>query len=70
MTSNLRMQGLQDDLMRSASELDELSQALDGHVRYLRHSIHQADAHTMGGHVDDLRHSACEMRDIARAIES
>ncbi|QXH54940.1 hypothetical protein [Pseudomonas maumuensis] len=69
MTSNLRMQGLQDDLMRSANELDELSQALDGHVRFLRHSIHQADAHIMGEHVDDLRHSASEMRDIARTIE-
>lgn len=69
MTSNLRMQGLQDDLVRNASELDELCQALDGHARFLRHSIHQADAQAMDEHVDDLRHSACDMRDIARSIE-
>ncbi|BCJ06501.1 MULTISPECIES: hypothetical protein [unclassified Pseudomonas] len=68
MTSNLRMQGLQDDLVRSAGELDQLCQALDGHARFLRHSIHQADAQAMDGHVDDLHHSACEMREIARSI--
>ncbi|PYC28703.1 hypothetical protein [Pseudomonas mosselii] len=69
MTSNLRLQGLQDDLMRNAGELDELCQALDGHARFLRHSIHQADARAMDGHADDLRHSARDMRDIARSIE-
>lgn len=69
MTSNFRMQGLQEDLVRNASELDELCQALDGHARFLRRSVHEADAQAMDGHVDALRHSACDMRDIARSIE-
>ena len=67
--SNLRMQGLQDDLLRTASELDELCQALDGHTQYLRHSVHQADATAMHSHAQDLRHSADDMRQIADAIE-
>lgn len=70
MNSNLRMQGLQDDLMRSATELDELCEALDGHALFLRHSVHQADAQAMNGHVEGLRGTACEMREIASAIEA
>lgn len=67
--SNLRMQGLQDDLLRTAGELDTLCQALDGHAQYLRHSVHQADATAMHSHAEDLRHSADDMRQIADAIE-
>ncbi|QVM93481.1 hypothetical protein JYG34_10865 [Pseudomonas entomophila] len=70
MNSNLRMQGLQDDLMRTATELDELCEALDGHALFLRHSVHQADAQAMNGHVEGLRDTACEMRDIANAIDA
>ncbi|MDH0649075.1 hypothetical protein N5D48_18515 [Pseudomonas sp. GD03858] len=68
MTSNFRMQGLQDDLMRTATELDALCQTLEGHAMYLRHSIHHADARAMDGHTGELRHSASEMRGIARGI--
>lgn len=69
MITNLRMQGLQDDLLRTASDLDTLCQALDGHATFLQHSVHKADASAMEGHAGDLRHSACDMREIARAIE-
>lgn len=69
MTFNLRMQGLQDDLLRTANELDDLCQALDRHAQYLRHSVHQADAKTMQEHAEGLRHSAGDMREIADAIE-
>lgn len=68
MPSNQRLQHLQDDLMRSATELDTLCQALDGHALFLRHSVHQADARTMDNHVDDLRGSASELRSIAHTI--
>ncbi|WP_248919730.1 hypothetical protein [Pseudomonas entomophila] len=70
MISNLRMQGLQDDLMRTATELDELCEALSGHALFLRDSVHKADAQAMGGHVEGLRDTACEMRHIANSIEA
>lgn len=70
MISNLRMQGLQHDLMRTATELDELCEALDGHALFLRHSVHKADALAMDEHVDGLRGTACEMRDIANTIDA
>ncbi|MDR2306625.1 MAG: hypothetical protein LBE53_05435 [Paucimonas sp.] len=69
MISNLRMQGLQDDLLRTATDLDLLCQALDGHALYLRHSIHQADAQAMDNQAEALRDTAGEMRDIAEAIQ-
>lgn len=68
MPSNQRLQRLQDDLLHTAAELDTLCQALDGHALFLRHSIHKADARTMDNHVEDLRGSACELRDIAHTI--
>ncbi|MDH0303449.1 MULTISPECIES: hypothetical protein [unclassified Pseudomonas] len=68
MTPNLRLQGLQGDLMRTATELEALSQTLNGHAVFLRHSIHQADAQAMDEHAGGLRRCASEMRGIARGI--
>jgi hypothetical protein len=68
MVVNHRLRSLQDDLLRNATDIDTLCQALDGHTLFLRHSIHHADAQAMGSHAEELRGSACEMRDIARTI--
>lgn len=68
MPGKQRMQGLQDDLLRTATDLDSLCQALEGHARYLRHSIHQADAEAMSEQAEGLHDSACTLRDIARNI--
>jgi hypothetical protein len=68
MPAKPRMQNLQNDLLSTASDLESLSEALDGHARYLRYSIHRHDASTLDGHAQDLRETASEMRDIAQGI--
>ncbi|MBC3411050.1 MULTISPECIES: hypothetical protein [Pseudomonas] len=70
MPATPRMQGLQDDLLRTAADLDTLSEALDGHARYLRHSIHKDDAPALDDHAQGLRDSAGDMRDLAATINS
>lgn len=69
MVANLRMQGLKEDLMRTAVDLDTLSQALDGHTRYLRHSANACEAMAMHMHVDGLRASAEALRGAAQNID-
>lgn len=68
MPSTPRMQGLQTDLLRTASDLDLLSEALDGHARYLRHSIHKAEAAVLDEHAQGLRDSAGHLRELAGTI--
>jgi hypothetical protein len=63
------MQGLQHDLLRTASDLDHLCEALDGHARYLRHSIHRDEAPTLDEHAQGLRDSADDLRELAQTIK-
>ncbi|HGM5581527.1 TPA: hypothetical protein ACKP22_005401 [Pseudomonas putida] len=68
MATNFRLLGLQDDLRHTARQIDHLCHALDGHARFLRHSVHQDDAAAMGEQVQELRDSAEDMREIAQLI--
>lgn len=68
MLVNLRMQRLQDDLQRTANELEVVCRGLSGHARYLRHRVHGHDAQAMDGHTQGLKSSACTLRQIAHAL--
>ncbi|MBF8730436.1 MULTISPECIES: hypothetical protein [Pseudomonas] len=68
MLANLRMQRLQDDLKRTATELEDVCRGLAGHTRYLRHRVHGHDAKAMDSHAQGLQSSACTLRQIAQAI--
>lgn len=68
MLANLRMQRLQDDLQRTATELEDVYRELCGHARYLRHSVHGCEAKAMDSHAKRLQSSACTLRQIAQAM--
>ncbi|MBA1200563.1 hypothetical protein G7009_01950 [Pseudomonas capeferrum] len=63
-----RMQDLQDDLKRTASELASISRALHAHARYLQHSVHDADPEVITSQVTGPRATASELREIAEII--
>lgn len=66
--NNRRMQDLQDDLKRTASDLDILSRALHGHAQFMQHSVHRADAVALTGQIAGLQATASELREIAKSI--
>lgn len=68
MTTNYRLLSLQRDLMSTAQQIDQLCRGLEGHARFLRHSVHPEDANTMGEQAQELRDSAQDMRGIAHTI--
>ena len=68
MLANLRMQRLQDDLQRTAAELEDVYRGLYGHARYLRHSVPGPEAEAMDSHTKRLQSSARTLRQIAQAI--
>lgn len=68
MLSHGRMLDLQQDLMHTARQLDDLCRGLDGHARFLRHSVHRSDANAMKGKAQVLRGCASHLRDIAQSI--
>lgn len=68
MQATTRLQEMQDDLKYSASELEKIAHALDGHARHLQHSVHQADALVVRKRQDDLQAWASELRELAHGI--
>lgn len=70
MVHTVHMQDLQDDLLRTARQLDELCQGLDGHSRFLHRTTHLDDAKGVDAHARALRASAIVMKDLARSIHT
>lgn len=68
MPANHRMQCLQEDLQRTATQLEEVCRWLAGHVRYLHHTMHDNDARMMDGHTRGLLTSAWNLCEIAKSI--
>lgn len=68
MPANYRMQCMQEDLQRTAAQLEEVCHGLAGHVRYLHHTMHGSDAKAMDGHAQSLLTSALELREVAKSI--
>ena len=68
MLSHGRMLDLQQDLMHTARQLEDLCRGLDGHARFLHHSVHRRDATTIKGKAQVLRGSASHLRNIAESI--
>jgi hypothetical protein len=62
------MQSLQEDLRRTAGELDAISKALQGHAAYLSRSSQQADVALVHRQIHDLQASVSELRGIADAM--
>ena len=69
MSSSTRLQDMQDDLNRTASELEKLSRALEGHARYLQHTVHRDDAAPVRNCQEGLQTWATELRELARGME-
>lgn len=70
MQATTRLQEMQEDLKYSASELEKIARALDGHARHLQHSVHQTDALVVRKRQDDLQAWATELRELAHGIAS
>ncbi|MDF0731635.1 hypothetical protein P0Y43_13025 [Pseudomonas entomophila] len=68
MFANVRLLVLQDDLIHTAQQLDELCRGLEGHARFLGHSLYRADASAMSERANELRDSARQMRHIAQTM--
>lgn len=69
MHANIRLQETQDDLIRTASELEKISLALEGHARYLQHTVHQIDALEVRNCQNGLQTWARELRELAKGID-
>ncbi|MGF6593747.1 hypothetical protein ABIE20_003976 [Pseudomonas sp. 2835] len=68
MAADLRMKAIHDDLQAAAADLERVSLDLRGHVLYLQHSIHQADAAAVLGRIAGLRTSVDDLRGVADSI--
>ncbi len=68
MSVSQRTQALQQDLRSTASELEQISRALQGHAAYLAHSVHQGDAELVRGQIHDLQATIDQLREIARSM--
>lgn len=69
MQATIRLQEMQDDLKYTASELEKIARALDGHARHLQHSVHQTDTLDVRKCQDDLQTWARELREVAHGID-
>ncbi|WP_434771856.1 hypothetical protein [Pseudomonas entomophila] len=68
MSAPHRTQSLQEDLRRTASELEAISRALQGHAAYLSRGSQQADIALVHQQIHDLQASVSELRGIADAM--
>ena len=68
MAADLRMKTIHDDLQATAADLERVSLDLRGHVLYLQHSIHQADAVEVLGRIAGLKTSVDDLRGVADTI--
>ncbi|MFR0673010.1 hypothetical protein ACLUUI_06545 [Enterobacterales bacterium AW_CKDN230030176-1A_HGKHYDSX7] len=68
MSAPRRMQSLQEDLRRTAGELEAISRALQGHAAYLSRSSQQGDVALVNRQIHDLQASVSELRGIADAM--
>ncbi|MGE8045226.1 hypothetical protein ACQKO6_13560 [Pseudomonas monteilii] len=68
MSAPRRTQSLQEDLRRTAGELEAISKALQGHAAYLSRGSQQADVALVNRQIHDLQASVNELRGIADAM--
>ncbi|CAM3867060.1 hypothetical protein D3C81_517320 [compost metagenome] len=68
MAADLRMKAIHDDLQHTAADLERVSLDLRGHVLYLQHSVHQADAAAVLGRIAGLQSSVDDLRGVAETI--
>ncbi|MNF80777.1 hypothetical protein D3C84_630270 [compost metagenome] len=62
------MKAIHDDLQHTAADLERVSLDLRGHVLYLQHSVHQADAAAVLGRIAGLQSSVDDLRGVANTI--
>ncbi|MCE5984471.1 MULTISPECIES: hypothetical protein [Pseudomonas] len=62
------MKAIHDDLQHTAADLERVSLDLRGHVLYLQHSVHQADAAAVLGRIAGLQSSVDDLRGVAETI--
>lgn len=62
------MKDIQQDLQKTANDLESISQSLSGHAVFLQHSIHAKDAADVSRQVVKLQDTVDDLRTIAERI--
>ena len=62
------MKDIQQDLQKTANDLESISQSLAGHAVFLEHSIHAKDAADVNRQVVKLQDTVDDLRTIAERI--
>lgn len=68
MTQIVELASIRQDLVDTATDLEQIASALRGHAEFLSRSVHHQDIDLMESRMRELHSSASALRDVASHI--